>query len=97
MSNSLRLALSAALFVALPAMASAQFSSEAPRVEATTPTPALAGPRTSTVRFAHDVQPLMPRTAADKLPGVDGGSNTIVISTLALVLGIVLIIVLIAR
>ena len=91
--------------LAVPAVAFAQIGTDSLRAEravADEPTsvviPAAAGPRLPT-RYAHDTQVLMPRSAAARLaPAPDeGGNHTIVISTLALVLGIILIVVLVAR
>ncbi len=105
MSNKTLLVLAASLVATLPAIASAQIGTDAARVETAQTTeqpaavaPATSGPRVQTTRFAHDTQELVPKSAVARLAPVnEGGSNTFTITTLALVLGIILIVVLIAR
>jgi hypothetical protein len=104
MRNTILLALAVSLSAAMPAIAAAQLGTEPARVEAvaaaepgTAVAPQAAGPRV-TSHFTHDTQVLMPKSAIARLaPADEGGNHTIVISTLALVLGIILIVVLVSR
>lgn len=104
MSNKTLIVLAASLFAAVPAIASAQIGTDAARVETSVTVeqpvaaPQATGPRAQTTRFAHDTQELVPKSAVARLAPInEGGSNTFTITTLALVLGIILIVVLIAR
>lgn len=105
MRTTTSLVLAASLCAAMPVIASAQLGTEPVRVEATVvaePTTTVAPlPLNSRVNthFTHDTQALMPKSSIARLaPAPDeGGKQTIVISTLALVLGIILIVVLVAR
>lgn len=105
MRNHRLLALAVSLSAAMPVIASAQLGTEPARVEAAvTPEPgATVGPQatgsTVNTHFVHDTQVLVPKSSIARLaPAPDeGGSHTVVISTLALVLGIILIVVLVAR
>ncbi len=105
MSNTMRLMLTASLCVALPAMAPAQSVTNPVRVEASAPSaPSSAampqsGPRATKSHFVTEPAVQLPQSALAKLanPLDEGGSNTFTITTLALILGIILIVVLVAR